>query len=309
MGAPQTFHEFEQAVGKIANCKWCGEGWGDYVLNESTSASVKRIMPDADWVIVNKNHLERVAPSKERRYKVGVFLSDLHGKTSHDINSPVIFRDYLNTLNYDAFFLKYLELHGCGINPHLFEETLKGGVYHLPWSVDCDKHAWCNKKIDVTFAGNVSETYPLRKEMWNNLYHVARGYKIVRALKPDGKTFDRKLAEVEHPYVGEDYCRLLNETKIMIFDCSKYRYPVQKYFEASASGCLMVCDEPSSAKKLGFIDGETYVDVNLYDWDSVLRYCLENYDSVKRIMRNGLKNTLMNHSHEKRAKEFVEMLS
>lgn len=308
VGAPHTYHEFEQAVGKEAECMWAGRDWPLYSAKESIDLTVKRVMPDADWVIVDKNKLERALSPKKRSYHVGVFISDLHGKFTHGIRNPTQFRDYLNQLNYDAFFLKYLEVHGCGVNPHLFEEGLRGKVFHLPWSIDAKKHNWRRKKHDVAFIGAVGETYPLRTEIYANLYHVARGYNIICCTSPRGKTFDRSWDNYENGYVGERYVDLLNETKIMIFGCSKYRYPVQKYFESTGSGCLVLSDQPSSAKKLGFIDGKTYADINTFDWETVLRYCLENYDSVKHIARGGLKNTLMNHSHEARAREFVEML-
>jgi len=252
--------------------------------------------------------LEKVKAVKDRSYRVGVFLSDLQGKASHGISSPTLFMKYLNKQRYDAFFLKYLEIHGCGVNPHLFEEGLRGDVYFLPWSVDCEKHTWKRKKVDVTFIGNVGSTYPLRQEMWEDLYYVARGYKIVREMRPPGKTFDRKICESSSKYVGDDYCKLLNETRIMIFGCSKYRYPLQKYFESAASGCLILADEPSTAKRLGFVDNKTYVDVNVYDWRPVLQWCLENEDKTRGIVRSSLKNVLMNHSHEKRADEFLEMI-
>ena len=127
-------------------------------------------------------------------------------------------------------------------------------------------------------------------------------------ISPAGSTYDRHVAKYKDAYVGERYAELLNKTKIMIFGCSIYRYPVQKYFESTASGCLVLSNEPSTAKQLGFIDNETYVDINQFDWEAVLTYCLENYDNLKRIVRGGLKNTLMNHTHEKRVNEWLEML-
>ena len=211
-------------------------------------------------------------------------------------------------LNYDAFFMKYLEIHGCGVNPHLFEEGLNGKVHHLPWSVNVKKHTWKHKTIDVAFMGAISKPYPLRKNIFENFHSATKGYNVKCYISPAGSTYDRHVSKYKDAYVGERYAELLNKTKIMIFGCSIYRYPVQKYFESTASGCLVLSNEPSTAKQLGFIDNETYVDINQFDWETVLGYCLENYDSLKRIVRGGLKNTLMNHTHEKRVNEWLEML-
>lgn len=306
VGAPHTFYEFMQKVSEQAECVFAGEDYPLYRAEESVDMTVKRVMPDADWVIVDRDKLPVV--EKNRSYRVGVFLSDLHGKWSHNIPNATQFRDYLNTRNYDAFFLKYIQIHGCGVNPDLFTEGLDGDVYFVPWSVDCCKHTWKRKKIDVTFIGAAGSPYPLRKKIYDNLYHVAKGYRVVRCLSPMGKTYEREWGNYENAYVGQRYVDLLNETRIMIFGCSKYRYPVQKYFESTASGCLVLSDEPSTAKQLGFIDGKTYIDINEFDWENTLKYCLEEYDKVKQIARMGLKNTLMNHSHEKRVQEWMKML-
>ena len=83
---------------------------------------------------------------------------------------------------------------------------------------------------------------------------------------------------------------------------------MQKYFESASSGCISLCDEPSRAKELGFVDGETFVKVDRDNWSDKLMNCLDNYDSYKRLIRASLKNVLMNHNHEKRATEFLEML-
>lgn len=308
VGAPNTFYEFEQAVAEKANCVFAGEDWPLYRAQESVDLSVKRVMPDADWVFMNKNILEKVEESTNRRYGVGVFLSDIHGKASHRLGSPSAFRDYLNKLNYDAFFLKYMEAYGFRESPSIFKDTLNGMVFHLPWSVDDRKFIPREKKHDVTFIGAISSTYPLRNSVWDGLESVADKYRVVKEAKPYGKTFERRVSEMNHKYVGENYCKLLGESKIMTFGCSRYRYPVQKYFESPSCGCLVVADKPSSAEQLGFIDEKTYVEANLNNWKEKLLYYLENEYELKRIARAGLKNVLMNHSHERRAEQFLEML-
>jgi len=308
VGAPQTFHEFETAVGKIANCKWAGKGHPLHRVGESMGATVARVMPDADWVIADRDNTWSL-PEK-RDYKVGVFLSDLHGKYNMGIGTPTGFCELINSAGFDAVFMKYMEVHGHAVDPHIFENNLNCKVYHVPWSVDCDKHRWVKKRVDATFIGSHQRNiYPLRDDMFNNMLYHCKGYTAVREQSPHGKTYERRVNELKKTYyVGDKYVKLLNESKIMLFDSSKYRYPIQKFFEASASACLIISDEPSTAKKLGFINEKTYLDVNGFDWEDTFIYALENYESVKHIARNALKNAVIHHSHEARAVEWLEML-
>ena len=306
VGAPSTFHGFEQAVGKIVDCKWAGTGYVDHEEGENVDETVQRIMPDADWVIVDKNTL---LPAKQlRNYRVGVFLSDLHGKYSHGLRTPKAFLDHLNTLNYDAFFLKYMEVHGTEFDPYLFKEGLNGDVYHLPWSVDCDRFQPKKKQVDVTFIGAVGKVYPLRQSMWSGVHSACKGYKVVRETSPRGRTFERDTRTLNHRYVGDAYSDLLNDSRIVLLGSSIYRYPVQKYFEASASGALILADSPSTAKYLEFVDGKTFFEVNVESWRDRLQHCLDNPSVVRAVSSYGLNTTVTHHSHKTRAKQFIEML-
>lgn len=309
VGAPQTFHEFEQAVGKLADCEWAGIGWPKHREGESMSETVRRIMPDTDWVFADRDDGWKTPTF--RSYRVGAFLSDLHGKHNMGVGTPEGFLSLINRANFDAVFVKYMELHGFQrINPERFLEGLKCPAHFLPWSMDVSKHHWEEKNIDVVTSGSRHPSiYPLRYNMWNNIIPLCKGYKVVRASTPGGGTYGRIVSKLKAThYVGERYLDLLNHTRILLFDSSIYRYPVQKYFEGSASGCLLLCDEPSTAEELGFVDNKTYVKVGLGDWRQKLLYCLQNYEGMKYIAEAAMKNMREKHSHEKRAQEFLETL-
>ena len=306
VGAPSTFHGFEQEVAKLATCKWAGEGYPDYKEGETIDETVTRVMPDADWVIANKNTL---LPAKEnRKYRVGVMLSDLHAKFDHNLYTVVMFREYLKTLNYDAYFMKYMEVHNTRVSPHIFKESFNGKVHHLPWSIDPQRFTPKEKNVDAAFLGAVGGVYPLRVSMWEDMYHVCRGYKIVKSLSPPGKTFTRDVNVIGHEYVGDKYSDLLNNTRIMLFGSSKYRYPVQKYFESAASGCVMLADKPTTAKRLGLKDRVNFVDVNEYDWRDEAQYYLQDADECLRIGEAARLNAVTKHTHAVRAKEFMKMI-
>lgn len=306
VGAPSTYHGFERAVGKLATCKWAGKGYPDYKEGESMGETVERVLPDADWVIDDKNRFQKL--EQDRNYRVGVMISDLHGKHSHGVTSPVGFCDLINDCGYDAVWSKYDQIHGVQVSPDIFKERLSMPFHHLPWSVDTGKFSGGEKTVDASFIGAVGEPYPLRTDIYEGLYYAARGYKVVRETSPKGRTFERTFNSCPDDYVGDKYSDLLNKTRIMLFGCSKYRYPVQKYFEAMASGCLILSDEPSSAKKLGLYNRETYVDVNIGEWEHELKHYLNDGEECAKIADNARRHAHTHHSHMVRAAEFLETL-
>lgn len=307
VGAPATYHGFEMAVGEQAECQWAGKGWELHKEGERLNDTVRRVMPDADWVIVDKNEFKPVP--KKKTYKTGVMLSDLHAKWSHNINNPMGFIKLINSCNYNAVFMKYLRIHGCGVSHNVFLKGLEAQAYHLPWSIDPAEYHPKKKDIDAAFIGAHGATYPLRSSMWKGILYAGRGYKVVRAQSPKGKTFERDAdrLKTEH-YVGEKYADVLGRTKMMLFGSSKYRYFVQKYVEAGMSGCCILSDAPADARRLGFVPNYSFVEVNEYDWEENLMYLLENPLEAQKIGRNCLNACRSMHTHEVRAKEFIHML-
>jgi len=310
VGAPQTHYEFEQEVAKLCECKFAGQGWGQYKEGESMDETVKRIYGDSppDWVIDRDNNLHNKKP-RNRSYKVGHFMSDLHGKHRYNTSNPVEYAELLNKVNYDAVFMRYTHIHGTSYRPDVVYDRLKCAKHWVPWSVDPDLFLPKPKTVDVSFIGTLGSCYPLRKLMWSGLYYVARGHKITRETSPRGKTYERDVESLTETHlVGKRYRDALAETRIFMFGCSTYRYPIQKFFEATASGCCVLSDAPSMAKKLGLIDGDTYVETYEEEWEDKLLVLLDDQKLVRKIARRGLKNTLEHHTHKTRATSFLEML-
>lgn len=314
VGAPGKYHEFEQEVGELAECRWAGEGWPSYKPNESMDETVKRVMPDADWVIDSDDGFELQV---DRGYKVGAFISDLHGKWNKDAATPASFVRLINSTGYDAVFLKYLYVYGTSASPDIFLEGLRSKVFFLPWSVDPDKFKPLEpKEWDVTFLGRADDLgvlYPLRVRLWKEgglrRFCDARGLRLLRGRSPKGKTYDRKISTLEDRFwVGRRYAEALGRTRFFIFGSSRHNYPLQKYFEGMASGCVVVADEPGGAEELGFVDGESYVEIDGDNWRQRLDYFIKHSGAAKRVADNGRKLVLRAHSHEVRAKEFVSML-
>jgi hypothetical protein len=310
VGAPNTQYEFEHTVAKYADCKWAGEGYPLYIPNETIDETVQRVMSDADWVIDKDNNLHTPKP-RNRRYKIGVFLSDLHGKHYYKIETPMEFADLINFAKYDAVFMRYLTVDGVtNCDPGIILQRVRCNKYWVPWSIDPNKfkpHRPYN--YDVAFIGRISKCYPLRQRIWDNLTCITEDYRVLQRQSPSGKTYQRSWETLKETHlVGEKYTETLGSTKILLFGCSKYRYPLQKFFEGAASGCLVMSNAFRDAEKLGFVDGETFIDINIGNWEDRLLYYLENIDECANIANSGYKNVMVNHTHDVRAKHFVEIL-
>lgn len=309
VGAPNTQYEFEQAVAKYADCKWAGKGYPLYISNESINETVLRVMPNADWVIDKANNLHVPKP-QSRRYRVGVFLSDLHGKHYYDIDTPVEFADLVNYAKYDAVFMRYLTVDGTNCDPDIILQRIRCKKHWVPWSVDPEKFKPRRPyTYDVAFLGMVGKCYPLRQKIWDSLPGIAKDYRVLRRQAPLGATYKRDWESLRDSHiVGEEYAETLGSTRILLFGCSIYRYPLQKFFEGSASGCLIMSNSFRGAEKLGFVDGKTFIDINVGNWENKLLYYLENESECASIAEKGYKNAVAYHTHDTRAKQFVEML-
>ena len=308
-GGPYTQYEFEQTVGKYAACKYAGEGFPDHVAGETMNETVRRVMPDADWVI-DDDKSYHIRKPKNRSYKVGVFINDLHGKHLYGIKNPVKWANMIMSADYDGVFMRHPLLYGTSYQPDVVSRILGGKAHWVPHSVNIDKfYKRGEVKYDVAFIGATYDCYPLRKIIYDNIFYVARGYRVLRGgMAPGGVIKKNSSKPGDHYLVGDDYAEALGSTRILIFDCSIYRYPLMKFFEGAASGCLVMSDAPSLGERLGFKHRETMVEVNLQNWEEALQFFLDNPDEAKKIADAGMKNTRKNHSHAIRSRQFVGLL-
>jgi len=312
IAAGRHYYGFEQEVGKLADCLWAGMNWSLYRENELFEETVERVMPDADWVIDRERNVPIPA---NRDYRTACYLSDLHGRGSANIrNDPKAHVDFVNQLGYDAAFLKYEEIHGYNVNPLIFLNELKPRTFFLPWSMDEDEFKPAQpKKWDVAFIGTARRrVYPLRAILERDLpsFCEKRNLRLLFSKRTRDQTSFTGQQLYNHPsyYFGPRYSEALSKTRFFIFGCSIFRYPLAKFFEAIASGCVTVVNEPSMAERLGFIDGETYVSITEENWKDRLDYYLRHPEEEKRIATNARNLFLRRHTHKVRAKQFIKHL-
>jgi len=316
-------HYFEREVGRIANCEWAGRGWPLH-KSESLDSTVRRVMPDVDWVIYYDFEVRReslpikVPPPHRRRYKVATITSDIHKKPGEHITD-------LNNGPWDAFLMLYTML-GAEINyqkgkgwkktdQNQFLQRLHSPIFPLTPSIEPSVFNMfsAERDIDAMFLGNATRyVYPLRFDIYHNLkaLGIKNKWKTIVRWSPKGKSLERKKQEYldRGDIVGEKYADYLSRTKCFLFGTSVFKYPLLKFFEGMASGACVFSDLPLQWEMFHFKPGENMVLISEENWQEKLKYYLDNESERKRIALEGYRMTMRTHTNEVRARELVKFL-
>ena len=308
----------EKAIGGMVECKWAGVGHKLHRPNENLNATILRVMPDADWVIVNasaQDYIPLKIPEK-RICKAAYLTSDLHHP------SPRQQLHLLNTGNWDAFLMHITKTNvsidkETGTDHDFFINNLNAPILNISFSINPNifKPIDGPKMYDVAFLGSYTILYyPLRRIIWEKLPQLAERNKwnILMRSRPIGPSFSKKrridlLLEQGH-LVGDKYAEALASSKILLFSVIKYRYPVKKYFEGMASGCLVMADTPLNAEELHFIPDWNFVEINEDNWEKKLKYYLKHDAEREVIIRRGYETLMKYHTNDIRAKEIIAFL-
>jgi hypothetical protein len=302
--------ELEKALGRVVECAWAGYGWPLHKPNEPMEATVERVMPDVDWVVIE---FSRVIP-KKRGFKVATRLSDMHG-CQHLNLSPRGFVDYLNQGGWDAVLMMYTHLGGMDVPPDLYLKNLKAPIFHLSPCIDPEiyKPSNENKQFDVTFIGAVhSHVYPLRTDIAYKLPRLAakRGWETLIGNRPPGGPFERDMERLHKLgyVVGPRYVEALQKTKVFIFGTSIYLYPLTKFCEAMSTGAMVMSNQPLTMDALHYVPDWNFVPINRRNWKQRLEYFVSHNEEREEIASNGLDTVLKYHTLDIRAKELARFL-
>ncbi|MGP4082422.1 glycosyltransferase family protein [Pseudalkalibacillus sp. R45] len=181
-----------------------------------------------------------------------------------------------------------------------FETQMIWLPHHVPGDIFRDQKS--NKDLNLLMLGSlIDHLYPLRVKMYNELsgradftYIHHPGYRNINT--------NSKIV------TGETYAQLLNRSKIFLTCDSIYKFPVLKYFEAAGCGSLLLASGSRELQDLGFIDGETYVEVNENNFHEKAMYYLHNDKERQRIAANGIKLVKQKHTTEIRAKQLLKQI-
>jgi len=224
--------------------------------------------------------------------------------------------DYINKNKID------LSLHFCNRvynSPTISERVVDIFSEHkavwLPWSVPSSifKDYGYEREYDLGCLGRVYWLYPLRLKAWREFgaisqrdgtFNDSKGLKIFYKDRPRsnwGWTEGTAL-------MRGSYAEAISRCKAMVFDGSRYGLAVMKYFECLGTNTLAIARRPGDADELGFIDGETYVEINEDNLVEKIMYYIENDDERRRISLNGYKLVRERHTTELRASQLYGIL-
>jgi spore maturation protein CgeB len=154
-----------------------------------------------------------------------------------------------------------------------------------------------DKEIDFLLMGDVDEdTYPLR----NKIAKEMKGFLgFVHHQHPGYQNFDKE--EESKNLVGKYFAMEINKAKMFFTDDSQFKFPIVKYFEVPVCKTLLFASGSKELDDLGFIDGETFVEINEDNFLEKAQYYLEHEDERKAITERGYRMVREKHT----TKEFM----
>jgi hypothetical protein len=191
---------------------------------------------------------------------------------------------------------------------HFFNRRTQEAVRFVPWPRSMSPQIFRDyglpKIYDVTILGQLYKPfYPLRVRMHEvflkqqeiNYFSKAHpGYNYVA----EGSAL-----------VGEQYARVINQSKIFASCTGKYRIPFMKLYEVIACNTALMCDAPCGAEYLGLENKHNYLAVTKKDFlKTATRYLFDSAE-LSRISHNARELFLERHTVDIRANEFKQIIA
>ena len=316
-----ALYYLEQEVGKLVDCRWTGKGWRRHKPKEPMDRTVKRVMPDADWVIyfifetIARRNPVIIPPKEKRSYKVAAYTVDLHRDSARFLN-------WVNQLGLDAALMTSTRLAKNAyqgeilpISPDYFINRLNMPFFHMAPAINPEIYKPANgeKCFDVTFLGAVTlRHYPLRCLIWEELPDLAKkeGWRTLIRNTPPGLAINKKISGLIKSgyFVGRKYADALAYSKIFLFGTSVFKYPLMKFYEGMACGACVMSDVPLSAEELHLIPDWNFVAVDEDNWKEKLKYYLKHDAEREEIAKRGYETVMKYHTAKVRAKQLVQFL-
>lgn len=168
---------------------------------------------------------------------------------------------------------------------------------HFIDTEDCDFTPIYNRKYTINIPG---VNYWYRKEVIKNLdkkyltpskFHM-KIYSLLAKLKLN--LFKYLFANDLYNYL---FRRSLAQSKIAVTCGSALKWPLRKFFEIPAEGCLLICHSFFNQEHLGFIDKSNCIVMNKPDEiNNMLKCLLTNMENSENIAKKGQEMIMKNHS-------------
>lgn len=218
-----------------------------------------------------------------------LLLADLHE------TGPITYENRIRWLRgFDVILSPYASHPLMNIYRAQLPET---PIIPFPWWIDetLFRNNTGDRDYDITIIGKRNPyVYPLRDIMERELIGLTKEFNI-KFVEMHPGYMDPKRGPGY--YWGEKYADLLRESKILTFCSSIYQYPIFKYYEAAASGCLIIAPKPywsiDTLRQLIYYPG-VYRDALYLTW------------AFNDIPEDNLKY-IKNHTAKKRAQELTSL--
>ncbi len=217
------------------------------------------------------------------------------GALVHDLHYRIPRRKRLYQKHDFHLFVNYREAFKKWF-PELIDQMI-WFPHHVPAEIFYDYQL--PKSVDYLMVGSLLPyLYPLRVKMHDRLQQEP-SFKYVE--HPGYK----QITKADNAVTGLEYAKLLNQAK-MFFTCdSNYHFPVLKYYESLACKTLLLASGSEELKELGFMDGETFVEVNEANFYEKAQYYLNNESERERIAKSGYEMIVKHHTTKIRASELL----
>jgi len=188
---------------------------------------------------------------------------------------------------------------------------------------------WEEKDIDITLCGAMADYYPLRKIILEELINpkhndlkifIAPGRKSGSNTYPDPRViYENQIQEINSKIdikystnriiKNQNYVKLLQRSKIVIFCSSIYKYPLFKSVEIMLCQTCAAFDKHNNLSEYGYIPHINYIDITRPYWMSNIRSLLKDDNNLKNIATAGYNIAVKNHTYKVRAKQLVDYLT
>lgn len=284
------YHYLQEWISKIADVEFYGLGGGRFIPEVDVPTIVEKENPD--MVVCWSTQMSFRGVEKVDIFKC-CKCSD-----AHDDN----FERHIKFLNYNKINIAALAVYESLVEkyqqrcPNTKFFRFNSGLEHTRF-VDRE---YTDRPWDCSFVGSTGANYyPLR-------------VKIIKTLKQnqDIKFYFRHLdvktvTQTEWNTEIDNQVELLNRTKITPFSNGIYHYPIQRWHEGMACGCLVIAEKPLDAEALHFVPYYNYVPIDENHFIDQIRYYLEHEDERMKIVRNAKDTFLKYNTIEIRAKELL----
>lgn len=301
--------------------EWAGPGYPLHRRGESVNQTVKRVMPDADWIL-GWGPWDEPPLERQRSYRFATLLADIHWNYALG-GGPDRIVELIKRNGYDAVITVIKRLAKAGgypdlydIDPDYYIHHLSIPILHQPCCINpaVFRDLGLKRDYDAMFLGAAQpKFYPLRYEIISGLPPFSKEHNLkifIGDTPPETRQFEKDIPTLirQGHVVGERYVEYLNRARCFLFDTSVLRYTVYKFVESQACGALCMSDEPLDGDAIHLVPEENYVVISRENWHDRLLEVLGDDEKRRRIARAGYYSTMQYNTAAVRAEALLQFL-